>query len=157
MSVASARSSYIPWIFVAAFAVVFAVNGTMIWLAISSFSGLYGNGAREREFNYNEVIAEQKARDALGWKINTKWRPQENRLQIDVTQADGSALPGAVINAQLVRPAEKQAPLPLQLGELGDGRFAGYVNLPKRGNWDLDILVVAKGHDFAITKRLFLQ
>jgi nitrogen fixation protein FixH len=157
MSSTSIRSSYIPWIFIAAFALVFAVNGTMIWFAVSSFSGLYGNGAREREYHYNQVIAEQKARDALGWKINTSWRAEENRLQIDVVQADGSALPGARINAQLVRPAEKQTPLALELAEFGDGRFAGYVNLPKRGNWDLDILVVAQGHDFAITRRLFLQ
>ncbi|SKA09467.1 Nitrogen fixation protein FixH [Enhydrobacter aerosaccus] len=157
MSVASTRSSAIPWIFVACFSVVFAVNGTMIWLAVSSFSGLYGNGARDREYHYNQVIAEQRERDALGWKINTSWRVDDNRLQIDITQADGSALPGATINAQLVRPAEKQQPVPLALVEVTDGRFSGHVDLPKRGNWDLDLLVVAKGHDFAITKRLFLK
>lgn len=157
MSAASNRSSYIPWIFVAAFTLVFAVNGTMMWLAISSFSGLYGNGAREREYHYNRVIAEQKARDALGWKIDTSWRADDNRLQIAVTQADGSGLAGARINAQLVRPAEKEDPLPLALAEVGNGRFSGHVNLPKRGNWDLDILVVAQGHNFAITKRLFLR
>lgn len=157
MSAASIRSSYIPWLFVAGFGLVFAVNGAMVWLAVSSFSGLYGNGARDREYHYNHVIAEQKARDALGWKVNAKWRAEEGRLLVDVVQADGSGLAGARINAQLVRPAEKLEPLPLKFSELGDGRFAAHVDLPKRGNWDLDILVVAHGRDFAITQRLFLK
>jgi nitrogen fixation protein FixH len=157
LSTASVRSSYIPWLFVAGFAIVFLVNGLMIWLAVGSFSGLYGNGARNRETNYNDVIAQQKARDALGWKIDTKWQPNENRLQINVAQGDGSALLSAAITAQLVRPAEKRPSLPLKLDELGDGRFVTHVELPARGNWDLDILVVAKGQNFALTKRLFLK
>lgn len=157
MSAASIHSRHIPWVFVAAFAIVFAVNGTMIWLALSSFSGLYGNGAREREYHYNNVIAEQKARDALGWKVSTNWRADDGRLQVDVVQADGRGLAGARVSAQLVRPAEKLDPLPLEFAETADGRFATHVALPKRGNWDLDLLVVAQGHNYAITQRLFLK
>jgi hypothetical protein len=37
----ASRSRYIPWLFVAGFAVVIAVNATMIWFAVGSFSGLY--------------------------------------------------------------------------------------------------------------------
>jgi nitrogen fixation protein FixH len=156
-SIASVRSNYIPWLFVAGFAIVFLVNGLMIWFAIDSFSGLYGNGARNRETNYNEVIAQQKARDALGWKIETEWRTNEDRLLVDITQADGSALPGAVVTGQLVRPAEKRPYLPLEFHELASGRFVAHVALPARGNWDLDILVATAGQNFALTKRLFLR
>lgn len=157
MPAARVLSSYIPWLFVAGFAIVFLVNGVMIWLAISSFSGLYGNGARNREANYNAVIAQQEAQDALGWKIDTQWRAGENRLQIDLAQANGRALSDATVTAQLVRPAEKRPSVPLELHDIGDGRFVAHVALPARGNWDLDILVVAKGRDFALTKRLFLR
>lgn len=156
-STATVRSGYIPWLFVAGFAIVFLVNGLMIWLAISSFSGLYGNGARDREANYNDVIAQQKVQDALGWRIDTEWQAAKNRLQIDVVEANGTPLQHAAITALLVRPAEKRPSLPLKLDDLGGGRFEARVALPARGNWDLDILVVANGRNFAQTKRLFLR
>lgn len=156
-STATARSSYIPRLFVAGFAIVFLVNGLMIWLAVGSFSGLYGNGARDREAKYNDVIAQQKVQDALGWKIGAKWQPAQNRLQIDLVEANGTPLQHATITALLIRPAEKRPSLPLEFDDLGSGRFEARVALPARGNWDLDILVVANGQSFAQTKRLFLQ
>ena len=57
----ASRSRYIPWLFVAGFAVVIAVNATMIWFAVGSFSGLYTPVPRDRGLHYNAIIAEQKA------------------------------------------------------------------------------------------------
>jgi hypothetical protein len=37
------------------------------------------------------------------------------------------------------------------------GRFAGHVDLPERGNWDLDILVERGGERYAVTRRMFLK
>ena len=44
----ASRSRYIPWLFVAGFALVIAVNGTMIWFAVGLFSGLYTPKPRDR-------------------------------------------------------------------------------------------------------------
>ena len=66
----ASRSRYIPWLFVAGFAIVVAVNATMITFAVGSFSGLYTPKPRERGLHYNGVVAEQKSRDALGWRID---------------------------------------------------------------------------------------
>ncbi len=151
------RSSYIPWLFVAGFAIVIAVNGVMIWLAVGSFSGLYAKDASEQGLHYNAVVAEQEARDSLGWRIDAAWNAGSNRLQVALHRADGSALVGANIAAALVRPAEKRAPVNVALGDLGDGRFAGYVSLPARGNWDLELEVEAEGHRYGFTRRMFLK
>ena len=35
--------------------------------------------------------------------------------------------------------------------------FAGAIDLPARGNWDADIVIVSEGRRFAVTRRLFLQ
>ena len=51
------RSRYIPWLFVAGFAVVVTVNATMITFAVGSFSGLYTAKPRERGLHYNDVVA----------------------------------------------------------------------------------------------------
>ena len=76
------RSRYIPWLFVAGFAVVIAVNAIMIWFAVGSFSGLYTPVPRDRGLHYNAIIAEQKARDALGWRVETAWHAESGRLEV---------------------------------------------------------------------------
>ena len=157
MSLFSFRIHPIPLTFIAGFAVVIAVNGLMMWLAIDSFSGLYSDHARDHGVTYNRVIAEQKARDGLGWKVATSWQPESQRLGISLATADGSPLAGARVSVELVRPAEKHAPLDVDLTDLGNGRFGARIELPLRGSWDLDIAVEAKGQHFAVTKRVFLQ
>ena len=56
-----------------------------------------------------------------------------------------------------MRPAEKHAPIDVDLTDLGGGRFGARIDLPMRGSWDLDVAVEAKGRHFAVTKRVFLQ
>jgi nitrogen fixation protein FixH len=157
MAAVPLRSAYIPWLFVAGFAVVVAVNGIMIWLAIGSFSGLYTPGAREQGLHYNDVVAEQKERDALGWKVDASWNAGAQRVEVALRHADGSSLSGANIEAALVRPAEKRAPVPVAMRETGNGHYAGDVALPARGNWDLEIEVAADGHRFGFTRRMFVK
>ncbi len=151
------RARYIPWLFVAGFAVVIAVNATMIWFAVGSFSGLYSDRPRETGLHYNAVIAEQKARDALGWRIATDWRAETGRLEVHVADSDGRPLAGARATVELVRPVEKRPPLPVALGIVGPGEFAGYVDLPERGNWDADIAIEQGGRRYAVTRRMFLK
>jgi len=157
MSTLRPRPNLIPWIFVAAFGVVIAVNSVMIWLAVGSFSGLYSDHARERGLHYNRIVSEQHSRDALHWQVAAKWQPQTGELQLVVSGADGNPLASARVSGELVRPAQKRLPLPVAFGDLGDGHFAGHVDLPARGNWDLDIVVEAQGRRFALTKRMFLK
>jgi nitrogen fixation protein FixH len=153
----SSSFSFVPWLFVAGFAIVIAVNGTMMWLAIGSFSGLYSDHARERGVHYNQVMAEQKSRDALGWTVVPSWQANGGVLGLEVSDADGKPLAGAIATIELVRPAERRAPIDVALSDFGDGRFAGRVALPERGSWDADIVIEAGGRRFALTKRLFLQ
>lgn len=151
------RTSIVPWLFVAGFTVVIAVNGIMMWLAVGSFSGLYSDHARDRGLRYNRVMAEQRERDALGWTIETRWQADGGVFGLKVGDRAGKALPGARVTVELVRPAERRAPLAIAMTAVGDGRFAGTVALPERGNWDADIVIDAADHRFAVTRRLFLQ
>jgi nitrogen fixation protein FixH len=151
------RSRYIPWLFVAGFAVVIAVNAAMICFAIGSFSGLYTPAPRDRGLHYNAIMAEQKARDALGWRVEAAWQPEDGRLEVAVFDAAGQPLAGARITAELIRPVEKRPPLAVVLAAIDLGRFAGSVDLPERGNWDLDIVVEQGGDRYALTRRMFLK
>jgi len=157
LAIRPSRFSVSPWLFVAGFVLVIAVNGVMIWFAVSSFSGLYSDHARDRGLHYNQVMTEQRDRDALGWTIETSWQPNSHRLGLTVKDVSGQPLVGAAVAIALVRPAERRAPVEVAMEPIGEGSFAGIVDLPARGNWDADVVVDAGDHRFAITKRLFLR
>ncbi|MBI2737440.1 MAG: FixH family protein [Rhodospirillales bacterium] len=157
MTALALRSRYIPWLFVAGFALVVAVNATMIWLAVGSFSGLYTAKPRDRGLRYNAVVEAQKSRDALGWHVDTKWQSSATRLEVAALDAAGRPLAGARIVVELVRPVAKQPPVAVAMEAIDIGRFAGHVELPARGNWDVDIVVEHHGERYALTRRMFLR
>lgn len=154
---AANRSRYIPWLFVLGFTVVVAVNATMVWLAVGSFSGLYTPKPRDRGLRFNDVVAAQQVRDTLGWRIDATWRPGSDRLDIALFDRDGAPLSDARVTVELVRPTEKRPPLGIAMAVVEAGRHAGYATLPARGNWDLDITVERGGQRFAQTRRMFLE
>jgi nitrogen fixation protein FixH len=153
----ASRSRYIPWLFVLGFMIVVAVNATMIGLAMGSFSGLYTSKPRDRGLRYNEVVAARQSRDALGWRLDAAWWPDNNRLEVMAFDRAGQPLAGARVFVELVRPAEKRAPLSVAVVAIDAGRYVGEVMLPARGNWDLDIVVERDGKRFAQTRRMFLK
>lgn len=153
----ASRGRYIPWLFVAGFALVVAVNATMIWFAVGSFSGLYTPKPRERGLHYNDIVAEQRTRDALGWRVQVQWQAEAGRLEIAVLDAAGQPLAGARVLAALVRPVEKRPPLAVIVSAVDVGKFTGAVELPARGNWDIDIAVERGGEHYALTRRMFLR
>lgn len=157
MTALALRSRYIPWLFVAGFALVVAVNATMIWLAVGSFSGLYTAKPRDRGLHYNAIVEAQRSRDALGWHVDTAWQAAAKRLEVAVFDAAGQPLAGARVVVELVRPVEKQPPLVVAMDAIDIGRFAGQVELPARGNWDVDIVVEHHGERYALTRRMFLR
>lgn len=153
----ASRGRYIPWLFVLGFMLVVAVNGTMIWFAVGSFSGLYTPKPRDRGLRYNDVLTAQQSRDILGWRIDSKWQPESHQLDLALFDRDGRPLAGARATVELVRPAEKRPPLSIDMAVVGPGQLAGTVELPARGNWDIDIVIERDGQRFAQTRRMFLQ
>ena len=151
------RSHHIPWLFVAGFGVVIAVNGVMMWLAIGSFSGLYSDHARERGLHYNRIVAEQQSRDALHWQVDAKWQADTGQLLLAVTGCRRQAADRRAHDGRIGAAGREAAASPGRPCRPGEGRFDAHVDLPARGNWDLDIIVDAGDRHFALTKRLFLR
>ena len=66
----------------------------------------------------------------------------------------------AETGAEIVPPTfdrEPAVPLSVVLDATDVGRFAAIVELPERGNWDLDIVVERDGERYALTRRMFLR
>jgi len=151
------RGWWYPWLFVAAFVVVIAVNGVMINFAIGSFSGLETEHPYERGLGYNDTLAAARAQDEMGWQVAYDAVPagaaapegHPIALEARFLDRDGNALTGLEVRALLQRPAAEGHDMELPLAERGGGRYVARTDLPLPGQWDLRIVATATGSDRA--------
>lgn len=154
----SRKSGWIPWVFVGGMGVVVAVNAVMVTFALSTFSGLTVEKPYERGVAYNRVLEAQARQEALGWTLSTTFQPTsgqlDGRLVLTAHGPDGAPLDDLVLDARLVRPVEKMAPLELFFTAAGDGRYVARAELPLPGLWDLK-LHARRGDDlYTLIERL---
>jgi len=134
------RSAWIPWAFVGFMAVVFAVNGVFVWLALSTFTGTTIDRAYERGRLYNQVLAEADRQRAIGWRFDVSFRPEAEARGTLVVQArdeGGAPVDRLEFDAVALRPLERPEPIPLALVETSRGRYVAALDLPKRGQWEV--------------------
>ncbi|HWX48929.1 MAG TPA: FixH family protein [Roseomonas sp.] len=61
------RGARTPWAFLGGMALVLAVNGALVWVALSAFTGAAVEPAQDRGPAYDEVLAEAARQEAMGW------------------------------------------------------------------------------------------
>lgn len=148
------RSRWIPWAFVGAFAVIFAVNGVLIYFAISTFTGVTVQRAYEQGRHYDTVLAEAARQDALGWRTEVKL--DRGRLTVVATDRDGHPVPGRV-EGVLLRPLEG-VELPLAFGPRGGGRWAAEIQPPEPGQWEARLTLYGPNETpFDIRQRVMVR
>lgn len=144
------RSAWIPWAFIAFMGVVVAVNGVMVYFAVSTFTGTTVDRAYERGRLYNEVLAEAERQAAFGWRFELRWtpgtEPHAGRLVIAATDRHGAPLEGLAIEGKVLRPLGRPEPIPLVLTQIGSGRYAVPVRLDGAGQWEVR-LAARRGAD----------
>lgn len=153
-------SRFIPWFFVAGFGIVIAVNGTLIYFAQSSFSGLDTEHPYERGLNYNQALEAAAAQAELGWRSEiTLTAVLNGRHEIAVRFADDQARPidGVTVQALLRRPASAGQDMTVPLHRQGNGRYAAEVALPARGQWDVRIVARDGELSWQGSERLFAK
>lgn len=149
----------IPWMFVAGFAVVAAVNGVMIAFALETFSGVTTDQAYEEGLAYNKTLAAAAAQEKLGWKVGIDLAaPTHERARLSVTLADrnGAPIHGAVIEAHFVRPTSEGFDSQAQLSETGNGRYEAETSLALPGQWDVVVTASYDGASYQKTERVFI-
>jgi nitrogen fixation protein FixH len=155
------RMHWIPATFVAAFCVVVAVNGVMVYFALTTFTGVAVEAPYARGLAYNRVLAAQEQQDALDWSFETEWRPTtpeaaRGELRLRLREKGQAAAGEFAVSGTLQRPLEKPAPFDVAFRPVSPGLQAASVEFPARGNWDLRI-EARRGADVAIvTRRLFV-
>lgn len=151
---------WVPMLFIGGFLVVIGVNGTLVYFAQDTFSGLETASPYERGLDYNKTLAAEAAQDRLGWQSQMQISDESEgtrSLQVRLTDRDGRPLDGLAVVAYLVRPSNEGLDTTVIPRPLGDGRYAASFVLPAAGQWELRL--VAQGGDIAWqhSERLFVK
>ncbi len=126
--------------FVISFAVVFAVNGLMVYYALSTFSGEQEASPYEHGLAYDRDIAAAHAQDARGWHVDiSARRPAPGApadIVADLRDAAGQPIKGLSVVATLEFPADKAFDKRAALTEAAPGEYRAAAPL-RPGQWDL--------------------
>jgi nitrogen fixation protein FixH len=155
------RGRWIPWLFVAGFAVIIAVNATLIVFASRTFSGLVVENPYQKGNEYNEEKAQIDRQNKLGWRYLVvaapdAANPREMDIELHWTDATRAPLDNLVVAGHLERPAENIQPLQVAFTAVGGGRYRSSIVLPERGAWDLYVTAEHGSDRFEAAERLIM-
>ena len=135
-----ARWSRAGGAFLGFFATIFVVNGTMIYSAVSTYSGLVANEPYRKGLQYNERIAAEERQARLGWKDALEI-DRDGRVRMTLADADGRPVRGMNIAGVLGRPSTNRHDIVFQLVETSPGQYQALTSPLPEGNWLLSLEV----------------
>ncbi|TBW37181.1 nitrogen fixation protein FixH [Siculibacillus lacustris] len=129
-------------ILVGCFGIVFAVNGYMLYRAVSSFPGTVTESSYRDSQHFNDEIAAARAQAARGWKVSaTAVRDADGRavLRVEARDATGAPIQGLAFKATLQHPANRALDRHVAMAAVagGSGLFEGAATDVAPGKWDL--------------------
>ena len=154
---ANAFGHWIPWVFVGLFGVVLIANGTMIAVAISTFTGMETVSAYKKGINYNQRLAAAEAQEKLGWaaSLDTEaGNAGQITILFDLKDKQGKPVAAADVQARIDRPLQDGLDQTITFDEIASGRYAATVDLPLEGQWEVEVNAVARGNRYQFTERI---
>jgi len=154
-----ATGGWIPWVFVGLFLIVLAVNGTMITIAVSTFTGLETTNAYEKGLTYNNRLDALSEQDRLGWGAVLDATPsgdQRVTLAFGLRDQLGNPITSADVQATLLRPVQEGFDLEIRLDDQGNGNYSAAVDLPLAGQWDIQLTAKARNQTYHLAKRIHI-
>lgn len=148
---------WIPWVFVGLFGLVLVANGTMIAIAVTTFTGLETNNAYQKGLAYNDALAAKEEQAALGWQASLDSEPvagSKETLAFTLTDRSGEPITEAKVEATVVRPIQEGHDQTVAFERTGQGRYQASVDLPLPGQWDVHLKAEAYGKTYRLAKRI---
>jgi nitrogen fixation protein FixH len=134
--------------FVAFFAVIIAVNGTMLTLAIGTLPGTVTDSSYRSSQRFNQSLAEAREREARRWAVDANVARDTSgtaAVTISLRDAEGAPLDRIVVAARLLHPANRSNDRTFDVGRTGPGLYAGTIDQALAGAQDLVIEVRREG------------
>lgn len=148
---------WIPWAFFGLFLVVLAVNGTMIALAVSTFTGMETTSAYKKGIDYNRRLAAATEQEKLGWQASleaTADKAGKVMLTFALEDHMGAPITAADVRAHVDRPLQQGFEQFIAFDEISEGGYAVAVDLPLKGQWDIDLTANVRGQRYQLTERI---
>jgi nitrogen fixation protein FixH len=151
---------WIPLLFVAFFLVVFAANGAMVAVAVSTWTGVTTDTHYRDGVEYNDRLEAAADQAKLGWTVEVASEdagPRRVDFSVGVTGPDGEALSPDDVSVVFWRPTHQGFDRTETLHPTGEGRYGAEIALPIAGIWDARITLHRGGHRYQTTKRIFVE
>jgi nitrogen fixation protein FixH len=123
------------------FATVAAVNGVMIYAAVSTFGGVETGNAYRAGLAFAQDIADAQQQDARRWQVRAELSPdKDGATRVELLVLDASSQPVAGLDAilRLAHPTDRRLDRVLEVREDSPGRFRGATRV-ENGQRDLVI------------------
>ncbi len=129
------------------FVVIATVNAIMMTLAIRTMPGTVTPSAYQASQKFNQSLADARARDAKGWKVDARVAREGGMaaIRVDVADVSGLATDALLVKAHLVRPAFMGQQAPVILTQVTPHQFMGKQSLEGSGAFDLLLEIRAGG------------
>jgi nitrogen fixation protein FixH len=151
---------HVLMVFIGFFLIVFAVNGLMVYQALSTFGGLDTDDAYRKGLAYNDRIAAAATQSRLGWHDRTDSVAAARRLRVTLTDAAGAAVSGLKVRAVMQRPATDVFDRSLSLTQTGPDTYEADVSQLEPGAWTVDVQARRGGEGAALyeaRRRLWIK
>lgn len=145
---------YIPWMFVAFFVVIAAVNAVFVTFALKTHSGTVTDSAYERGLAYNATLEAAKKQEELGWSAKLSY--ENTVLKLVLTDRSGNPVVKGKATAEITRPVTSGFDQTLDLSEAEGGAYTANVTLPLSGQWHVRIDVNADGQAYQVNQTLMI-
>lgn len=127
---------------IAFFAVIFAVNIGMAYLAVETFSGVQTDKPYESGLAYNKEIAKAESQNARHWTVTENITRDANGLVMlkSIFKDDQSRpITGLDVKTILKAPMDSKRDHGIALTDRGDGLYGGQADVPA-GQWDIETI-----------------
>jgi nitrogen fixation protein FixH len=134
--------------FVTFFLVIAAVNGYMMFAAISTMPGLdAGRNGYDVSQRYNGEIQAAEAQAARGWRVDAQLAVNASGTLAVVVFTDkaGAAITGLTVDVQILHPTSRQLDRSASLQAMAPGTYSAQVGDLGRGAWDVVITASRDG------------
>jgi nitrogen fixation protein FixH len=128
---------------VAFFAITSAVNGLMIYKAVTTFGGLSTPDAYRQGLAYNRRIAASAQQNERGWTDTIEVVRQPPTVRVRLSDREGAAIKGLALSAQFGRPATNRYDFKVRLRESHSGDYVADIPAIGAGNWVVDVIANA--------------
>jgi nitrogen fixation protein FixH len=146
-------------VLIAFFGAVFAVNGLLIYQALSTHTGLVANEPYRTGLAYNERIGAAARQAQLGWSERLDFGRDGHALFV-LAERDGRPVQGLRVEGVLGRPASNAYDVKLAFVETAPGEYEAQAAQVPAGSWLIALEArVREGAEpiYRLRRRLWLK